>query len=222
MNKISLQTLLTVLPVLSAGLYLLGATYHQGYLDGFGIDDSLFLLPTDRSFLLGFFSLVSYAFVPMIYTGLAIVLLIIAVVIAAVLSSTDRAKRWQAVLERKFKAHPIKVQPSEAVVNLIDKGATLYIYIFGIALLFVILLIIAVLSLNGGREQAAKEIKDFENNKGNYVQLKEKSQLGPVKARQINCGATHCAYWLGKETVILRHDDVDRVTAHKRKDEEKK
>lgn len=219
MNKISLPTLLTVVPVLSAGLYLLGATYHQGYLDGFGVDDSLFLLSTDRSLLLGLFSLLSFALVPMIYSGLSVVLLIIAVVIVAVLSSTDRAKKWLAVFESKFRSRPIKVQPSETVVSLVDKGAMLYLYIFGVALVFAILLVIAVLSLNGGREQAAKEIKDFENNKGNYVQLKEKSQLRPVKARQINCGSTHCAYWLGNETVILRHDDVDRVTAHKRKEE---
>lgn len=222
MNKISLQTILTVIPVLSAGLYLLGATYHQGYLDGFGVDDSLFLLPTDRTFFLGFFSLVSFAIVPMIYTGLAVVLLIIAVAIAAVLSSTDRAKRWQAAFENKFRSRPIKLQPSEKVVNLIDKGATLYIYLLGLALLFIILLVIAVLSLKGGREQAAKEIKDFEGQKGNYVQLKEKSQLGPIKARQINCGSSHCAYWLGNEAVILRHEDVDRVTTHKQKEEVKK
>lgn len=217
MNRIGLQTILTVIPVVSAGLYLLGATYHQGYLDGFGVDDSLFLLAPDRSLLLGFFSLISFAIVPMIYTGLAIVLLILAAVIAAVLSSTEKAKSWQVALERKFKRGLINRQPSQKVVNLLDKSATLYIYIVGIALLFIILLAIAVLSLNGGREQASKEIKDFETGKGNYVNLKEKSQPASVKAKQITCGISHCAYWLGNEAIILRHEDVDRVTAHKSK-----
>jgi len=75
MNELRLQTILTVLPVLSAGLYLMGATYHQGYLDVFGLDDSLFPLATDKALLSGFLALVTFGLVPMLYSifaGLAL------------------------------------------------------------------------------------------------------------------------------------------------------
>lgn len=38
--RIGLQTLLTVLPVLSGGLYVIGVTYQEGYLAGFGVENS--------------------------------------------------------------------------------------------------------------------------------------------------------------------------------------
>ncbi len=58
-KRLGLQTLLTVLPVLSGGLYVIGATYQEGYLAGFGVENSLFTLPPDRLLFLGLTSLIS-------------------------------------------------------------------------------------------------------------------------------------------------------------------
>jgi hypothetical protein len=62
MNDRPAQLIVTVLPVLSAGLYLLGLSYHQGYLSAFGIDDSLYPLPTDLALFSGLFALIGVSF----------------------------------------------------------------------------------------------------------------------------------------------------------------
>lgn len=101
MNESRLQTILTVVPVLSAGLYLMGTSYHQGYLGAFGLDDSQFPLGTDRSLFSGFLAFVTFGLVPMLYAVFAIFTLAFTVLIAAVLSPHPRVKHWQAVITKK-------------------------------------------------------------------------------------------------------------------------
>lgn len=215
MSDSRLATVLTVLPVLSAGLYLLGATYYQGYLDGFGLEESLFPLATDRLLFFGFFSLINFSIVPMLYTVLAIFLLILIVIIATVLSSTSRAKRWQALIEAKIASHRIMNEPSQKMIDLADKSTTIYLYIVGISFVVIFLIAIAVLSTKGGQKQAQKEIEAFKNNKGNTVVLNAEPLSTPTRAKQIICSTSHCAFWLGTDTMVLRHEDIKYVVAHK-------
>jgi hypothetical protein len=72
MSESRLQAVLAVLPIVSGGLYLLGFAHHQGYLDAFGIDDSLFQLATDRSLLLGFYAALGLILLPSFYTLCAV------------------------------------------------------------------------------------------------------------------------------------------------------
>ena len=216
MNKVTLKTILLVLPVISAGLYLLGSTYHQGYLDGFGLEESLFLIPTDRSLLFGFFSLLNLGIVPIVYSLLAAMLLIVATLVVAILASTERAKFWLIKIRELFnRKSSLKINPSENMVNLVDKGAGFYMYAAGIFLVMVILLLIALLSQNSGREQAAKVIKDFSDAKGNYVELQDANLSAPIKAKQIICGTSHCAFWIGDQAMVTQHEKILRLSALK-------
>ncbi|MFJ7566733.1 hypothetical protein ACIQW9_07220 [Herminiimonas sp. NPDC097707] len=220
MNKLSLQTVLTVLPVLSAALYLLGATYFEGYLEGFGVDSPLFTLSIDRSLYIGFFSIVNFGLVPMAYTFLAIPGLLFIIGFAALISSTTEAKRLQEFLQkyRDSKKDPQQksaaAKPPGILLWLADKSTDLSIYVGGIFILLVVILLMALLSQNAGQKQAQREIKDFENKTGAQVFVYETSKSTPVRAKQITCGSSHCAFWVGTGSVVIKHEDISRVTAH--------
>lgn len=214
MNESRLQTILTVLPVLSAGLYLMGASYHQGYLDAFGVDDSLFPLATDRALLSGFLALVTFGLVPLLYTVFAGLALAFTVMVAGVLSSHPRVKHWQSIALAKLSTRRLKNAPSETMNGLMDKSATIYGYSFGVFLVVISLVGVAILSGKSGREQAVKEMHSFSDQVGNYVMLYSPLLPAPTRARQIICSQSHCAFWLGSESLVLQHESIERLVMH--------
>jgi hypothetical protein len=214
MNESRLQTVLTILPVVSAGLYLLGATYQQGYLDGFGLEDSLFPLAIEKALLSGFIAFISFGLVPMLYALFAILALFFTVLVAAVLSSTSRVKHWQTKVAAKLRSMRSKSEPSPTMNSIVDRSGSIYGYIAGAFLLIFSLLIVAVLSTKSGREQAQKEIEAFKDKKGNWVMLYTGVLPAPTRAKQIICSTSHCAFWLGGEAIILRHENVEHIVTH--------
>lgn len=37
--------------------------------------------------------------------------------------------------------------------------------------------------------------------------------IAPVRAKQLACGDSHCAFWLGGEVLVLRDEQVQQVLA---------
>jgi hypothetical protein len=214
MNDTRLQTALTVVPVLSVGLYLMGDTYHQAYLKAFGLDDSLFPLATEKALLFGFSALERFGLVPMLSTVLAGFFLLFTVMVALVLSSHPRVKHLQSVVRAKFATSRAKIAPAEAMNDHVDKGATIYGYFAGVFLVFILLVVVAFFSGKSGREQATKEIRSFKDEVGNYAILYSPLLLSPTRAKQIICSQSHCAFWLGSESLVLRHESIERVMMH--------
>ena len=215
MEESRIKTLLTVLPVLSAGLYLFGATYLQGYLAEFGIEGSMFPAPVDRLLFSGFLALVSFGLVPFIYTFMAMLALVAAVIVAAALSSAPRVKRLQSALASKLQSMRSNEKPSPAVSAILDKSETVYTYTLGAFSVALLLALSAALSAKTGKEQAQKEIEQFSQGKGKYVQLSTETTPAATKARQIICGATHCAFWDGSGALVLRHEQIKQLKAHR-------
>lgn len=204
-----LQVLLTVLPVLSAALYLVGTIYHESYLKQFGVDNSMFPLPLDRVWLYGFTSLLTFGLQPML-SGVSIAVLVFAVVmLAAVLSSLPMVQRIQlATLQHmRAKLDSFPNTPTPALVKFVDRWGVLYLYFAG-AFFLVIALIFAMLLSSDAGERAA------ESDKENWSKGNRRSAAVSVQgettatAFQVTCGATHCAFWTGSETRLLRHEQV--------------
>ena len=192
----------------------MGASYHQGYLDAFGVDDSLFPIASDKALLSGFLALVTFGLVPMLYTIFAVFALAFTVMVAAVLSSHPRVKHWQSVVLAKLSKWRAKNAPSNAMSDFVDKSATIYGYSIGIFLVVISLVVVAVLSGKSGREQAIKEIRSFNDQAGNYATLYSPLRSAPTRTRLIICSQSHCAFWLGSESLVLRHESIEHVVMH--------
>lgn len=211
-----LQTLLTVLPVLTAGLYLLGIAYHQGYLEAFGIDDSVLPLANDRALLNGFFALLVVSFPAILYTLGAIGAFVVLVMVVAVLSSTERVKslvaRAQSWVKRR-RTNQLAVSP--VANNLVDKGAALYGYTTGVLLAPVLVLVMATLSAKSGKEQAEREIANFKDGKAASVQLFSPELPTPFTGKLVMCGDKYCAFWGSSGTIIIGHEGIAKIVASK-------
>ncbi|CAN5912497.1 hypothetical protein BH11PSE13_BH11PSE13_09430 [soil metagenome] len=214
MNESRIKTLLTVLPALSAGLYLLGATYLQGYLNTFGIDESMFPTPIDRLVFSGFVAFIAFVLVPSFYGFLAMLALSAMVLITAALSSVRRVKHWQTLIAIRLERMRSDNSPSPSPKALVDKSETIYLYAIGVFAITMLLLLSMVLSTRTGKEQARYEIGEFERGEGNSVLLLTDTISTPKKAKQLICGANYFAFWTGNETLIVRHEQVRQIAVH--------
>lgn len=218
MTDSRLQTILTVLPVLSAGLYLMGVADHQGYLDAFGVDDLLFPLAFDKALLSGFLFLATVSLVPMFKTISAALVLAGAVMVAAGLASHPRVKHWQSIVLAKLHKWRATNATSEAMNDFGDKSATIFgyfiVYSIGVLTVVILLILVTVLSFNSGRARAVRAIRSFNDQAGNYAILHSPLLPAPTRSRQIICGQSHCAFWLGSETLVLRHESIERMVMH--------
>lgn len=209
-----LKTAIAVLPVLSAGLYLLGTMHHEGYLSAFGLEQSMFPLAIDRLLLLGFIELLGVCVAPNVYAVVAMLVLIAAVLLAGILSSVPQVQHWQAVIAQRRRKFLSNRAPSSKVDALLDKSSNLYIYVTGSLLVVVLLLVVALVSARSGKEQAEHEIADFSAGKSSYLELSAEQVSSPKRAKQIICGATYCAFWLGTEAMVLRTEQIKQIVTH--------
>jgi len=214
--NVLLQTLLTVLPVLTAGLYLLGLTYHQGYLEAYGIDDSVFPLSSDKALFNGFFSLLVVSFPGILYMLGAIGAFVVLVMVVAVLSSTARVKavvaNARSWIEERRPDQPIV---SPVANDLVDKGAALYGYATGLLLALVLPLVMAALSAKSGKEQAEKEIANFSAGKATSAQLFSPELPAPYTGKLVMCGEKYCAFWGSNGTIIIGHEGITKIITSK-------
>lgn len=210
-----LQVLLTVLPVLSAALYLVGTIYHESYLEAFGIDNSMFPLPLDRVWLHGFKSLLTFGLQPML-SGVSIAMLVFLVVmIAAVLASLPMVQRIQAATLQRMRAKldPLPNTPTPPLVKFLDRWGVLYFYLAGAFILVMALVSAILLSSDAGAKAA-------ESDKAKWLKGTHRSAVVGVPGDptsttfQVTCGATHCAFWTGTETRLLRHEQVASLHAY--------
>ena len=206
----SVQTLLTVLPVLSSGLYVIGMTYQEGYLAGFGTEVSLFALPTDRVLFLGLTSLISFGIGPLAYGVLAVLALVSAVLIAAVLSSLPAVKQRQAKVVAWLTPKPRTSKPAPSMIALVDKSEVLYGYFVGLLGITLALVLSAVFSSKTGQEHAANDIKKWQEGRTRVSTFVVDGEP-PTSAFQIACGATYCAFWTGSESRLVRHEQIKQL-----------
>jgi len=209
-KSISVQTLLTVLPVLSGGLYAIGMTYQEGYFAGFGVESSSFSLPPDRILFLGLTSLISFGIGPLAYSVLVLLALVSAVLIAAVLSSLPAVKQRQARFAEWLASKRSTSKPAPSMIALIDKGEVLYGYVVGILAIAFALVLAAVFSWKTGTEHAEIDIKKWQDGRTRISTFVVDGEL-PLSSFQIACGAIYCAFWTGSEARLVRHEQIKQL-----------
>jgi len=206
----ALNILITVIPVLTAGLYLIGFTYHQGYLYGYGIEESLMPLPSDRVLLAGVFSLIIMGLPAGVYALAALLTLALLVIFAAILASTHRARRmglWIKARARKWRKTPSSTSVAD---RALDKGAMWYAYATSGFFFLIGVGTIAALSAKSGREQALNEIAKY-SAETPTVTVYSGQLTAPFQGRIVYCGERYCAFWSPTGAEILRHEDIKRI-----------
>jgi len=208
-----IQLLITVLPVLSASLYLLGLTYNQGYLAGYMVNESQFPLASDQALYTGLFSLITLSFPGVLYALATFLVFVVIVVVAGILSSTSRVRAWTEKIKRFGQSLRASNAPSTSVTDILDKSAVWYGYLTGFIVVILAVLIMCAFSIKHGREQAGKEIEAFSQDKSAHSQVFPPLPAFPGPARLIVCSESHCAFWSGKESFVVRSELIDYIVS---------
>ncbi len=213
-----INTALAVVPVFSGTLYLMGYMYYLGFLDVYGIESSLFPLPSDITLLYGFYVLIPtvVSLAPVFYAVLAMFILLLMLGLTYLLASNSRVvslhKRLFAKKANKNKNNP---EIKKKLDDILDKGETIYYYYLGVFLILFFTVLLTQFAIISGKDEAIKSIDKFSNQTGKWVMLYTSLSSSPVKAQQVTCGKTHCAFWLGNEALIIAHDKIEKVVAHR-------
>jgi hypothetical protein len=210
-----IRIVLTVLPIITAGLYLIGLAFHQGYLEGFGIEETLFPLSLERTLFQGFVAFLTLGAKPILYSVLAVMVLFISAVIVAVLSSSERVRKWAVLTLNKFKAKKqVKSNIPTWASELIDAIANIFVFIAIIFFLYAALLLVAIFATQSGKEQSIQFIKKATDLKSGYVTVYIENNTDKIIGKPIICGSPYCAYWVSSEVLLLKNDSVSKIVAH--------
>lgn len=210
-----IRIVLTILPIITAGLYLIGLAFHQGYLEAFGIEETLFPLSVDRTLFQGLAALLTLGANAIIYSLLAVMVLFISAVTVAVLSSNEMIRNWTNLSVNKFKP---KMQVKSTIPTwaseLIETTANMLVYIGIVFFLYAALLLVAIFATLSGKEQSIQFIKKTADLKSGYVTLHIENSTDTLIGKSIICGSPYCAYWVDNEVVLLKNDSISKVVAH--------
>lgn len=225
---VRVQIALTLLPLLTACIYLFGMSWHAGYLSVFHIDSGEFPLSTEQNLLAGVLSLVTHV-LPLIFypIGIAIGIMVLGVVWTLTyrlikrvteqvrtygvrIGSSDPMVRFYKKAF-KYSIEPHETERLEAFFERIFTWYFRYLYVLGPC---VIVLGVATLCYQDGVKSAKNHITKMGQGPQNFAeQLTYAKHPEGVSAVRIACNAVQCTFWTEKDgTIYLRHDQIDSVT----------
>lgn len=222
------QIALTLLPLLTACIYLFGMTRHMGYLGVFHVDSSEFPLSTEQNLLMGVVALASNV-LPLVIYPLALVgvLMLLGAIIALTFRLIKKCSDYLGSLASdighsecmirflkallKYAMQPHEAKWLETAYDVIFTWYLRFCYVFFTC---AIVFGLAFYSYRDGEESAKEQIGKMENGSPDFAeQLTYAKHPDGVSALRIACNATQCTFWTEKDgTIYLRHDQIDSVT----------
>jgi hypothetical protein len=221
------QIALTFLPLITAFIYLLGMSWHMGYLGVFNVDSSEFPLSTEMTLLTGIISLTS-KLAP--FLGYPVAAVVVFVVIWGIFALTFE------LLERlgnKIQTYTTRIGDSEVFQRALhsvfrysirphqaDSWGRILERVFGWYLIFAAVVVIcsavfflAYYSYLNGRDVAQSQIEKI--TQGTFAeanQLRYAKHPEGISALRIVCNATECTFWTPADgTIFLRHEKIEGV-----------
>ncbi|MFN9475117.1 hypothetical protein [Acidovorax sp.] len=187
--------------------------HYTSYLGRYGIESTQFLLPIDRVLFNGFTSSFAFALWPII-NAIAIALLVTMIsMLMGGVSMLPAVKRSQSFFETKVRK-ALTGRLSGVAGAMTPLSALLFrvsdmFYRYAVGIFFIVVAIYgAVLaSTKSGADDAEREKLRWIEKKSAVAVVKLEGEPS-FDALPIICGTAHCAYWTGRETRVLRHEEV--------------
>lgn len=216
-----LTIIFAAIPLITAGIYLIGMAYHFGECSAHGLDIIEFPWPADVTLAMGFLQLLNSI---KEYVGpIALGTISLVIIFICLLFSPGLRLRWAWLCHRQRSKSPPKLR------HLFRRGARvpprrLFFLLVWVKIFydrFAILLVPPLLALmpayfsfSQGVEAAKAQIKPV--NSIEWTTDRNSTQsvlLGNTPHIRLMCNSTHCAYRLkGGQVRLVRHDQVAQVT----------
>ncbi|HCT5132682.1 hypothetical protein NRZ29_08040 [Aeromonas hydrophila] len=225
---VRVQIALTLLPLLTACIYLFGMSWHAGYLSVFHIDSGEFPLSTEQNLLAGIIALANNVLPLTIYPiALMAILMTVGILIALTFRQIKRCSdffraRTSHIGKSEFTIRLLKllfknaIQPNEAkwLGDAYEVLFTWYLRFCFVLLTCAIIFALAFHCYRDGEDWAQKQTKKMEQGPQSFAeQLTYAKYPEGISAMRIACNTTQCTFWTVKDgTIYLRHDQIDSVT----------
>lgn len=212
------------LPLIYVVIYIIGFMKYVGFMDVYKLDSVEFPIPVDTAIFWGVLALV-----PGLKYWLWLQILLFAYLILLVLALFAnkprlRAINWLTKVVSKI-PRPKKTSNGElaTIKDIVSQVDSAFIYIIQSFLCFFIMfapILIGYLSMQQGNEEANQHQQEFLSSK--TYNIYESPQLLNPPYMRVVCNTTHCAFWNKDGTILLRHDQVQKIHFAPEKNEKKK
>jgi hypothetical protein len=221
------QIALTFLPLITAFIYLLGMSWHMGYLGVFNVDSSEFPLSTEMTLLTGISSLMS-KLLPLIGYPVAAVVVFIVVwgIFALTFELLERlsnkihtytarigdSELFQRALRSIFR-YSIRPHQADGWGRILERVFGWYLIFASVIVTGFIISLMTYYSYCNGRDRAQEQIEKM--TQGTFAaanQLRYAKHPEGIPAIRIMCNSIQCTFWTKADgTIFLRHDQIDSV-----------
>lgn len=203
---VRLKTAALILPLVTPILYFLGICYHRGFLEKFGIEETLFPHSIDKTLYDGFFAVIISSSTPLLYS-LGLVLLIFLIAFVFSLLSIERLSHWKDRCVNFFR----RKSKVGSVSSSLDKISLFFIYLLRTFIIYFCVLLVGSCAENSGKKQASSLIERVAKTQKVSVMISLSNGTSSINGWPIECNVNYCAYWLGKEAVIIKNESFDRM-----------
>lgn len=221
------QIALTLLPLITACMYLFGMSWHMGYLSVFNVDSSEFPLSTEQTMLTGLIALASNL-VPLLGYPIAAfaVFLFLWVFLALTFrllkglgskiqhysAQIGNSQLLQRILTWVFR-YSIRHHEVDGWGRVFEKVGAWYFRFCYVLIVCSCIFALAYHSYRNGEEAGHGQIEKM--SQGTFAsanQLRYAKRPEGVSALRIICNSIECTFWTKADgTIFLRHDQIDSV-----------
>lgn len=219
LDTTKLDFLFKIIIAIAPSFYLLtyfsGMMYHSGYLEPFGLDNSLLPRSVENTLLMGFV----YFSIAIINVSLFVIFWAVIVFLAFVFRPTlvswverlfSRVRRFLAEhttfdIEKKKKS---AIEQPPSWLHLVTA------FLIGIIALVILIYILGLWASNDAQKYAREDMKAFSLREDPYVSVIAKPPLANTEAMQIVCSTKHCAFWNGENAIVLQQKEIVRIVTH--------
>lgn len=211
--KSILQGFIFFLPLIYVMIYIIGFMKYLGHMSAYGLNSTEFQIPVDTVLLWGVLAILPglkyWLILPLLLIGYMIF------IISALLAHKPRKiiSSWLNKLTSKI-PKPKKNSPGDLasvkyMIYKADATMTFIIQFFFCFMIIFIPILIGYISMEQGKDEAKKDKEKFLSLQKHNIYISPELTNAPYM--RIACNTTHCAFWNTEGTILLRHDQVQKI-----------
>jgi len=207
-----------IISMITATLYTLGLTFHQGYLREFGINDSMFSLSIDQTLFQGFVSLSTMGASAVVWFFVAAEgVLVTALIGEYIINRVNKIKQVITSNSESDKSEPNINEDRYDINKFSGFSYRMLMLAAALLVLFIGIIFALIASDKSGKEAALKFKEKATSGKlfKSTILLKEGNKS--VDGYIITSSQNQVAYFSENETAILNTSDISNIRSSTRK-----
>lgn len=208
-----LTHLAALLPLVTAGFYLFGISYHQGYLSELGIEETLFPLTIDRTLFEGFIAAFTMGMPGLLFALLAAETIFVVSEMLVLFSSLRFVQEKVSAIRRVFNVSKKDDAPKERLHSFSDFSLRMLVILAMVSITLGGVMLLAYLSDKSGRKVADRFKEKYSQNAYSPKTINFNSGGNPVVGILIECNASYCAYWSNGKAITIAMSQCRKLLA---------